>query len=115
MKSFSSLGIQESMRVPLAVGTLFAFGFLIATAYYLPMSIFAVALGGPHSGFLIALIDIFGYAAALLFNYFGGSIAEDHGWNFFLKVLLTVGIVATVTTTTFLFLDAWAEKKKYRE
>ena len=104
--SFPALGLSESLKSPLVVSTLFAFGFSIATAYYIPMSIFAIAFGGPHSGFLIALIDIVGYAAALVFTYFGGTIAQDHGWTVFLGVLLTVAVLAMVSMTTFLSLDA---------
>ncbi|MEM8945339.1 MAG: MFS transporter [Planctomycetota bacterium] len=111
MLSFPELDLSEAMRKNMAVVTLFAFGFSIAPAYYVPMSIFSVAFGGKHSGFLIAVIDIFGYALALLFNYFGGTIAQDYGWTVFLQVLLTVAVIATVTTVGFLFLDARAEKK----
>lgn len=107
--SFPTLGLSDSLKVPVTITTLFVFGFSIATAYYIPMSIFAIAFGGPHSGFLIAVIDIFGYAAALLFNYFGGTIAQDYGWTVFLSMLLTISLLATASMTAFLFLDARAE------
>ncbi len=108
---FPRVELAEAIRTPAVVGTLFAFGLTIATAYYIPMSIFSVAFGGPHSGFLIALIDIFGYATALLFTYFGGTIAQDYGWTTFLSVLLTIAVLATLTMTAFLYLDARAEKQ----
>lgn len=108
---FPRVELADTLRTPAVVGTLFAFGLTIATAYYIPMSIFSVAFGGPHSGFLIALIDIFGYATALLFTYYGGTIAQDYGWPRFLSVLLTVAGLATLSMTTFLWLDARAEAR----
>ncbi len=69
------------------------------------MSIFAVSFGGKHSGFLVSLIDVFGYSGALLFNYFGGSIAQHYGWSVFLGGLLTIAILATVFMIAFLTLD----------
>lgn len=106
---YPSLQLTESARTPTVVATLFTFGLTIATAYYIPMSVFAVSFGGPHSGFLISLIDIFGYAAALVFTYFGGTLAQDYGWTAFLNVLLAIAILATITMTTFLYLDARRE------
>lgn len=106
---YPSLQLTESARTPTVVATLFTFGLTIATAYYIPMSVFAVSFGGPHSGFLISLIDIFGYAAALVFTYFGGTLAQDYGWTAFLNVLLAIAILATITMTTFLALDAKAK------
>lgn len=103
-----NFNLSPTLRTPTVVTTLFVFGLTIATAYYIPMSVFAVAFGGPHSGFLISLIDIFGYAAALLFTYFGGTLAQDYGWTMFLTVLLGIALLATVTMTAFLYLDARA-------
>lgn len=106
---YPDMQLADQARTFTVVATLFTFGFTIATAYYIPMSVFAVAFGGPHSGFLISLIDIFGYAAALIFTYFGGTLAQDYGWTVFLNVLLTVAILATTSMTAFLYLDARAE------
>ena len=106
--SLPNIGLPESLKSPVVISTLFAFGFSIATAYYIPMSIFAIAFGGPHSGFLVSMIDIFGYSAALTFTYFGGTIAQDYGWTVFLSVLLTIATMATISTTMFLVLDARA-------
>ena len=92
-------------NLPVAMVTLFVFGFTISPAYYLPMSIFSIAFGGKHSGFLIALIDVFGYVGSLVFTFFGGSIARDFGWPVFLMVLLTITVLALVTVTAFLYMD----------
>lgn len=102
------------IRAPLAIGTIFTLGFSISPAYYIPMSVFAVAFGGKHSGFLVALIDVFGYCGALVFNYFGGSIALLYGWTVFLSGLLTIAILATLCMVTFLGLDWRAESMRNR-
>ena len=85
--------VPESMQAEVAIITIFLLGLAISPAYYVPMSVFSVAFGGKHAGFLVAVIDIFGYAAAILFNYFGGTIAKDHGWPTFLSLLLAVTLL----------------------
>ncbi|MBW2734873.1 MAG: MFS transporter [Deltaproteobacteria bacterium] len=103
-----SLPLPASARSTTAVATLFVLGFAISPAYYLPMSIFSIAHGGAHSGFLIATIDVFGYLAAWPFTFFGGQIAQDYGWGALLGGLLAVSMLALGTMTTFLRLDATA-------
>ncbi|NNE00105.1 MAG: MFS transporter [Pirellulaceae bacterium] len=109
--NFDRLPISDSMKVPTSIGLIFVMGFSLSPAYYIPMSIFAVAFGGQHAGFLVALIDVFGYAGALAFNFFGGSIAENYGWRVFLFGLLSIAIAAMLSMTTFLFLDYRAKVK----
>ena len=104
-----SLSLATSLKLPAAMASIFSFGFSISPAYYIPMSIFSIAFGGKHSGFLIALIDVFGYSGALVFNYFGGSIAQVYGWPVFLSLLLVVTLLALVTMTAFLHLDRKSE------
>ncbi len=105
------LPIPGSMDMPIAITSIFMLGFAICPAYYIPMSVFSIRFGGQHSGLLITLIDAFGYAAALLFNFFGGSIAQNYGWPVFLGGLLTVAVLALVTMTTFLQLEHRAEAR----
>ena len=71
-----------------------------------------VACCGKHSGLLINNIDIFGYAAAMIFTYFGGSLAMSVGWNVLLSILLGFTVLALVTMTSFLVLDYRAERKE---
>lgn len=104
--------VPERLRSPAAIGTIFLLGLTISPAYYIPMSVFSVAFGGKHSGFLVALIDVFGYSGALLFNFFGGSIAQHYGWSVFLSGLLTIAVLATACTVTFLTLDWHAQRRK---
>ena len=103
--------VTASLQAPVAVVTIFLLGLAISPAYYVPTSVFSVAFGGKHAGFLVAVIDIFGYGAALIFNYFGGSIAEQHGWGVFLSGLLTVTGLATLCMVTFLTLDYHASRR----
>lgn len=84
---------------------IFWFGVAVAPAYYLPMSIFAIAYGGPFCGFLICLFDMFGYLGAFTFNYFGGSVIKVHGWSGFLLCLGGITVTATILLTGFLMLD----------
>ncbi len=104
--------LAPGMRLPTAMVSIFVFGFTISPAYYVPMSVFSIAFGGKHSGFLIALIDVFGYSGALIFTFFGGSIAQDYGWSVFLAILLTITLLSLVTMTTFLHLDFRAQRRE---
>lgn len=106
--------IPENLQAEVAITTIFLLGLAISPAYYVPMSVFSVAFGGKHAGFLVAVIDIFGYAAAMLFNYFGGTIAKDHGWPTFLSLLLAVTLLATICMISFLSLDWKASQSKIR-
>ncbi|HIF01421.1 MAG TPA: MFS transporter [Fuerstia sp.] len=110
--SLPSLPLSDSLRLPAAMLSIFVFGFSVSPAYYIPMSVFSIAFGGRHSGFLIALIDVFGYSGAFVFNFFGGSIVKNHGWPVFLGLLLTVAVLAVVTVTLFLHLEYISEKKQ---
>ncbi len=98
-------------RTPVAIATLFVLGLTVSPAYYIPMSVFSVDFGGKHSGFLVSLIDVFGYSGAMLFNFFGGSIALYYGWTVFLGGLLAIACSATAFMVTFLTLDWRAEKR----
>ncbi len=107
--NLANLPIPLSMRLYVAMGVIFIMGFVISPAYYVPMSIFAITFGGKHSGFLVAAIDVFGYSGALLFNFFGGSIAQQYGWSVFLSGLFAITILAFSCMTGFLTLD-WRAK-----
>jgi OPA family sugar phosphate sensor protein UhpC-like MFS transporter len=106
-----TLPIPDAVQPAVAFVTIFVLGFAVSPAYYLPMSVFSIAYGGRHSGFLIAFIDVAGYAGALVFNYFAGGIAQDYGWTVFLGGLLAIALSALVSTTSFLHLDYTAEKR----
>lgn len=101
-----SFGLDQNTGYLISMAAIFMFGVAVAPAYYLPMSVFAISFGGPFCGFLICLFDMFGYAGAFLFNYFGGGLAQTYGWNVFLMTLVGLTLAATVTVSAFLALDA---------
>ncbi len=107
--------VPAGARTPAAMLTLFFLGLTISPAYYIPMSVFSVEFGGKHSGFLVSLIDVFGYSGALLFNFFGGSIAQHYGWSVFLSGLLLITLLAGACMVTFLMLDWHAARHKLDE
>ena len=70
------------------------------------MSVFSVDFGGVHCGVLVGIIDAVGYLAAMAFDFLGGAVADQaDGWSEFLKILLTVSIVGSVTLSWFLVLE----------
>ena len=69
------------------------------------MSVFSVSFVGRHSGFLVSFVDIFGYAGAVVFNFFSGSIAYHYGWDTFLGGLTLIRLLAMISMSTFLYLD----------
>ncbi len=105
-----TLPIPATAQPAVAFAAIFVLGFAISPAYYLPMSVFSIAYGGRHSGFLIAFIDVCGYVGAVVFNYFAGGIAQDYGWTVFLGGLLAIALLALVSMTVFLHLDYTADR-----
>jgi OPA family sugar phosphate sensor protein UhpC-like MFS transporter len=85
----------------LSLGLLFVFGLCVSPCYYIPMSVFSIEFGGPHSGFLIALLDALSFAATAVFYYYGGGLAEQ-SWSLFLTVLLAVSVWSALTTYIFM-------------
>jgi hypothetical protein len=85
----------------LSLALLFVFGLCVSPCYYIPMSVFSIEFGGPHSGFLIALLDALSFAATGIFYYYGGGLAEK-SWSLFLTVLVAISIWSALTTFVFL-------------
>ena len=70
-----------------------------------------VHFGGPHSGFLISLLDAVGFAATALFYAITGSVAEE-SWSLFLKILLAVAGWSMLTTLMFMLGEARIEEDR---
>jgi hypothetical protein len=70
------------------------------------VSVFSIAFGGKHSGFLVAILDAIGFAATATFYYFGGSIAKSQGWTSFLFVLSGICLWSLLTTFFFMRREA---------
>ena len=103
------LGLTPDNSYYLAVFCIFLFGLAVAPAYYIPMSVFSISYGGPFCGFLICLLDMFGYGGAFVFNYLGGSLAQEFGWGVFLTTLMAITLTSTITMVSFLYLESKSE------
>jgi OPA family sugar phosphate sensor protein UhpC-like MFS transporter len=101
-----NVSLNTRTELVLTIGAIFLFGCAISPAYYLPMSVFSINFGGRHCGLLIGLIDAFGYTGAMVFDFVGGSVADQQGgWQSFLAILVFVCLTVTVTMTIFLYVD----------
>ncbi|MCP4171848.1 MAG: glucose-6-phosphate exchanger SLC37A4 [Fuerstiella sp.] len=94
-------GMSEEALVGLSLALLFMFGLCVSPCYYIPMSVFSIEFGGPHSGFLIALLDALAFGMTAAFYYFAGEVAEE-SWTLFLLLLLIVAVWSMLTTFFFL-------------
>ena len=103
LQSLPELGIPLVWNRRIAMGLILLFGVLTSPAYYIPMSIFSIEFGGPHSATLVCLIDMCGFAASASFGFLGGRLAAGTGgWNSFMTLLILLGATATVFTWLFM-------------
>ncbi|NQZ23650.1 MAG: MFS transporter [Colwellia sp.] len=112
--SLRYLGTVEfgaGFELALTIGLIFAFGFAISPAYYIPMSVFSISFGGRHCGLLVGLIDAFAYFGAMIFDFVGGAVAnKEGGWQDFLSILIVTSIIATITMIVFLYVEYQSSK-----
>lgn len=100
------------LNYPIALGAIFLFAFSISPAYYLPMSIFSIEYGGPHSATLVCLIDAFGFAASAAFAFIGGRLADSAGgWSSFMNMLILISAVGIISVWAFMHSEYKAEKQ----
>lgn len=99
------LGLSAGATLTTSLGLLFVFGLCVAPCYYIPMSVFSIEFGGPHSGFLIALLDALAFGATAAYYYFAGGWAA-RSWSLFLLILLGVAVWAMLTTFAFMLGEA---------
>lgn len=104
--SLANIQLNTQLELMLTIGTIFTFGFAISPAYYLPMSVFSIDFGGKHCGLLIGLIDAVAYSGTMVFDFVGGSVADQEGgWQSFLLILVMTAVGATITMVLFLYAD----------
>lgn len=105
-----SFGLEEVVNFNIARICIFLFGLSISPAYYIPMSVFSIEYGGPHSATLVCILDAFGFAASASFGFVGGRLADSAGgWFSFMNLLVGIILVATISVWTFMH----AEYKVY--
>ncbi|MBL4910569.1 MAG: MFS transporter [Alteromonadaceae bacterium] len=86
-----------------ALAAIFLFAFSISPAYYIPMSIFSIEYGGPHSATLVCLIDAFGFGASATFGFIGGRLADSSGgWSSFMNMLILISAVGIISVWAFM-------------
>ncbi|HIG40012.1 MAG: MFS transporter [bacterium] len=104
--SLAHINLNPQLALMLTMSTIFVFGFAISPVYYLPMSVFSIDFGGKHCGLLVGLIDAIAYSGTMVFDFVGGSVADQaDGWQSFLLILIATSIVATFSMVAFLYLD----------
>lgn len=99
------MSLTDSRLTQLSMVLLFLFGMCVSPCYYIPMSVFSIEFGGPHSGFLISLLDALAFGVTAVFYFYAGDVAEQ-SWNVFLIVLFLVAVSAILTTLLFMLGEA---------
>jgi sugar phosphate permease len=98
--------IQENSALWVALSAIMVYGLMIAPCYLIPMSVFSVDFGGKHCGVLVGIIDAAGYLASMIFEFWGGAVADRvDGWQQFLFIILNISVIGTITLVLFLFID----------
>jgi sugar phosphate permease len=99
------MGLTANQAISLSLALLFVFGLCVSPCYYIPMSVFSIEFGGPHSGILVSLLDATAFGVNAIFQYFGGGIAQK-SWQLYLVVLLSVVVFSCVTTFFFMLRES---------
>ena len=103
--------LSADLNYLVALGAIFLFAFSLSPAYYLPMSIFSIEYGGPHSATLVCLIDAFGFAASAIFAFVGGRLADSvGGWSSFMNMLILISAVGIISVWAFMHAEYKAAK-----
>ena len=98
--------MQEGSVLWVALSAIMIYGLMIAPCYLIPMSVFSLDFGGKHCGVLVGIIDAAGYLASMIFEFWGGAVADRiDGWQQFLGIILNISIIGTITLVLFLFID----------
>ena len=98
--------MQENSALWVALSAIMVYGLMIAPCYLIPMSVFSVDFGGKHCGVLVGIIDAAGYLASMIFEFWGGAVADRaDGWQQFLFIILNISVIGTITLVLFLFID----------
>jgi OPA family sugar phosphate sensor protein UhpC-like MFS transporter len=111
LKYLSWFNLSVDTNYIVALSAIFLFAFSISPAYYLPMSIFSIEYGGPHSAKLVSFIDAFGFAASATFAFIGGRLADSAGgWSSFMNMLILISAVGIISVWAFMHAEYKAAK-----
>lgn len=102
------LGWSADGLTYLSLVLLFVFGLCVSPCYYIPMSVFSIEFGGPHSGILVSLLDALAFGANAVFYFFGGTIANG-SWSAFLLILLFIALCGALATFLFMLRESAKE------
>ena len=103
--SFQYMNLSDQAAVGISLVLLFVFGLCVAPCYYIPMSVFSIQFGGPHAGFLVALLDAIAFLVNAAFYWFAGGLAK-HSWSLFLVVLGGIAMLSAILTFAFMLGEA---------
>jgi OPA family sugar phosphate sensor protein UhpC-like MFS transporter len=107
LKFSAHLHLSEAANFRLALGSIFLFGFSIAPSYYIPISIFSIEFGGPHSATLVCLFDAIGLGASATFGFVGGRLADSAGgWASFMNLIIVIVVVAMFSVFAFMHAES---------
>jgi MFS transporter, OPA family, sugar phosphate sensor protein UhpC len=107
LKFSTHLHLSEAANFRLALGAIFLFGFSISPSYYIPISIFSIEFGGPHSATLMCLFDAVGVGASATFGFVGGRLADSAGgWDSFMNLIVTIVVIATISVFAFMHTES---------
>lgn len=116
LRYLGTVEFDTQYELALTIVLIFAFGFAISPAYYIPMSVFSISFGGRHCGLLVGLIDALAYFGAMIFDFVGGAIAnKEGGWQDFLLILIVTSIIATMMMITFLYVEYVNSKSNLKQ
>ena len=103
LKFLPSFNLSPELNFQVALVCIFLFGLAISPAYYIPMSIFSIEFGGPHSATLICLLDAFGFGASAAFGFIGGRLADSPGgWDSFMNMIIVLVLIAIISVWGFM-------------
>ena len=97
--------IPDSLKLLLAIGILFFYGFSLAPAYYLPASVFSNEFGGKHCALLVGLVDVAAFSASMLYLIAGGRMVVNWGWQSMIQLFFVIAVLATLITMWFAYED----------
>jgi sugar phosphate permease len=78
----------------------------LSPAYYILMSVFATNFG-KQPGLLISVLDVFGYAGAIIVGSLGASVVDSHGWSYYFPIFsIPTHVIGQLLFSVYLVVEA---------